>query len=654
MDHRIGSLHVTYRVHGRTLDAALTPGFDRAIQNGLADAVNARLTAMFGDDPAVIVVRELNTALSFDKETLLDSRVIERMCASSVDALGRVLARESSSESVIRFADQAEFVGSFIVDLVDGRAWGHWYYGAFRRFRRADPRETIRAILAESGVDAARVVAWLQRHGKLDALMELTGPQDALALIDQRECASREAHNGAGAEILADAGFRLLAALGWRDVATSRSELLARFLATRPAAARWVDRRSLSEWVLAFVRFAAARAPASLPELGTRLPGAVHALLGGALDWLDGPWLVGALSTMPTDIADRVHFERVPDRALLTVRQSRILANLARRLREASVRVPDGASEADLIVRLIAAATDDLGADETLDRTLVAAIEEIARAAANAVVQKSSSGHDAHPHEPASMHQRASTAGFVSTSSSTPQALRGYGRAAADLLQAVRAAQSTSDQQWQRTASGGLFLLTRALLDTRFPALARDAGVPLPPLLGAIAIKLLAVRAPFDAATALWVGAESVDYDALESASAEVHALQAALLDLLIAQRVLDETEAYDRVDVDARSLSVALPGSQATDLAVSRILSLLTHAWSHWLRGVAHSSVAFMVDNCLRRAARARITDSHIAVDLDPAPLDVVLQMSGYLGRLDAVPWLGDRSISFTVRRAP
>ncbi len=174
MHHRIGSLHVRYRVHGGSMDAALTPGFDRAIQSGLADAVSARLAVMFGDDPSVTVVRELSTAAALGKQDVIfDSRVVERVCASSVDALWRMLTREDSSESLVRFADEAEFVGSFLVDLVDGHAWDHWYYGAFQRYRRGDAPETIRVVLGESGVEPARVLAWLSRRGKLDAVLGL-------------------------------------------------------------------------------------------------------------------------------------------------------------------------------------------------------------------------------------------------------------------------------------------------------------------------------------------------------------------------------------------------------------------------------------------------------------------------------------------------
>jgi hypothetical protein len=36
----------------------------------------------------------------------------------------------------------------------------------------------------------------------------------------------------------------------------------------------------------------------------------------------------------------------------------------------------------------------------------------------------------------------------------------------------------------------------------------------------------------------------------------------------------------------------------------------------------------------------------------LDPAPLDAVLELAGYLKPIETLPWLGDRSVVFAIRR--
>jgi len=44
--------------------------------------------------------------------------------------------------------------------------------------------------------------------------------------------------------------------------------------------------------------------------------------------------------------------------------------------------------------------------------------------------------------------------------------------------------------------------------------------------------------------------------------------------------------------------------------------------------------------------------SDEEIFVHLEPAPLDVVLEMAGYLATIERVAWLGDRSVRFSLLR--
>lgn len=651
MDQRIGSLHVRYRVRGGSIDAALTPGFDRAIQSGFAEAVAARFDAMLGNDPSVIVVRELKTSVAFNgRDAMLDSGVVELMCASSVDALGMLLSRDPSSDSLVRFADEAEFVGAFIVDVAEGGAWEHWYYGAFHRYRRADARETILAVLADPGADVARVLGWLSRHGKMDVVLALIGAREAMALFDARR--SRDASEAyAGMEILAQAAWTLLTALGCDDVHRPRAGTIARFLATRPASPRWTDRRALTAWVLALIRFALAAGEDNPLRNANALPDAVRDVLAGSLDWLDGEWLAEELSrTLARGAMETPAVERAADRDLLTARQGEVLATIAARLREGTLLIPARAGATEICIRLVAAACEALPSGKGLDDTLARAIEENAFAAASAIPL--ATGIDGLPRsESDAAHEAAST--HDGRSRSPSQALRRFGSAAGELLLALGATQAAASEPPHLTLYGGLFLLLRALIDTRLPALAKKAELPLAPILGAIAVKMFDIRTPFDAVTSVWVGADSPDYAELDCTSASVQAVADELQGVLVAQRVLDEGDADRIVEADAGRFDTILPCSRATDAAISRIASLLLHAWSHWLRGVAHSSASFLIDNCLRRAARARISDVDIAIELDPAPLDAVLEMAGCFDRIDAVPWLGGLSVTFTVRRA-
>jgi hypothetical protein len=89
------------------------------------------------------------------------------------------------------------------------------------------------------------------------------------------------------------------------------------------------------------------------------------------------------------------------------------------------------------------------------------------------------------------------------------------------------------------------------------------------------------------------------------------------------------------------------MPGENDT------IAASVLRLWAHWLPGIAQSSDAFLLRQFLPRRGVVRANDKTVAVSLAPAPLDVVLEMAGYLAPIVAVPWLGDRRMTFAVDRS-
>jgi hypothetical protein len=85
-----------------------------------------------------------------------------------------------------------------------------------------------------------------------------------------------------------------------------------------------------------------------------------------------------------------------------------------------------------------------------------------------------------------------------------------------------------------------------------------------------------------------------------------------------------------------------------ATPLAA--IALHLLRLWAHWLPGFAQSSATFLLNQVIRRGGVLRVDSREIAVSLRPAALDVVLQMAGYIQPIPAIPWLGDRRVTFSI----
>ena len=71
-------------------------------------------------------------------------------------------------------------------------------------------------------------------------------------------------------------------------------------------------------------------------------------------------------------------------------------------------------------------------------------------------------------------------------------------------------------------------------------------------------------------------------------------------------------------------------------DLIVALTATVVLHAWSRWLRGFEGSSTRFLLDRFLRRGGCLHPDGEQLRVELEPASLDLVLEMSGYFAPLE------------------
>jgi hypothetical protein len=649
MSSRIGTLHLRYRARrGGPLATAVVPGLDRAMRARLGEALEGRLATILGDDPAVIVIRELNARVAIGRDDWsLDSRAVDRISRASADAVSAALSAPASAEAVMRFADQAEFIGSFIVDLLNASAWDRWYYGAFQRYRQSDAAGTIRAVLDDHAGHAAAVFGWLARRGQLGAVLALLGAREARRLAGG---GAEPLSSSSRAEVapLVTAAFLLLEALGWRPGDEgARTALVAAYLEDRPLPPTWSDARSLTAWVMGLMQFAAR----TLSPRGTtrREPAddSVRELLAGQLDWLDAAWLAPQLDELCDSSSAQPPAGGRASRRVLTRRHEEALDRLAGQIGRGRIRIDRSDGRDGMIVRLLAAIAAGGPSAALPDAALLAVVERIAAAWSAAIA----SGVDARLLSASGVEPGATASllrGHAALAARVAE-VRAAGPAAVAVLQQLLRAAPADDEAGDSTRGATLFLLARGILDVRLDALAHAAGVPFEPLLAALAYQWLRLTPPFDKSTAVWVGAERPALADLDAHAAGLSGLQHSLLEVLHDQRALAALPPDEALDAGSGQEC-----SPATLTATARIAWLVLHAWSRWLPGVGASSPAFLIRNCLQREGRVRATDSEIAVRLDPAPLDVVLEMAGYFRPIEIVPWLNRRRVSFRVAPRP
>jgi hypothetical protein len=653
MSSRIGSLHLRYRSPGGgSLAAAMAPHLDRLLAARLGDAIDERLTTRLGDDAEVIVIRELTARVAMGRaDWSLDSRFVDKIGRASVDAIVSTLGRPASSDSIVRFADQAEFVGSFILDLLAGLAWERWYFGAFTRYRRGDTAETIGAVLQGNHAHAVAIFGWLARRGHLDTVIALLGSERAKSFTDPGITTDDRSSSTRELAPLMAAALQLLTALGWSVDEDTYARIASDYFKTDPLPPTWTDRRSLSAWLLRFLQLAAD----TLTERGSPRAGvesaAARALLAGPLDWLDASWIAPQLDLLASDTSGSPGIRSA--RRVLTSDHELALDRLAEIVRRRRIRLDARHDRHALSIHLLAVLSEGkANNDGHHDRAIAAVIGRIAHAFCVAAEsgldgQRISQALERGPRSPGALP------GGLGALADRLEDVRAAGPAAMNVLQQLVKAIGVVDAPGDATSAGGLFLLTRSLLDVKLHALARTSDVPFEPLKGALAAWWLDQTPPFDAGAAIWIGDDRPQLSALEASRKQLEDLQDSLFDLLRNQHAIDALPSDDVLDIELPPVFTALEWSEETHRTIARIGWMVLQAWSRWLPGLRGSSRRFLVGNCLRRAAAVRVSSTDITVCLDPAPLDVVVEMAGYFRPIVRVPWLKDRTITFTVRRA-
>jgi hypothetical protein len=95
-----------------------------------------------------------------------------------------------------------------------------------------------------------------------------------------------------------------------------------------------------------------------------------------------------------------------------------------------------------------------------------------------------------------------------------------------------------------------------------------------------------------------------------------------------------------------------ALDGSQLgvpeADLTIALLAAALLRLWARWLRPFADSSLPYLLDQFIRRPGRLTWRPPELLVTLEHRPLDVVLDMAGYLAPLEQVPGTNGRRVRF------
>ncbi|WP_447602830.1 hypothetical protein [Nitrospira sp. Nam80] len=658
METRVGHVHIHYRVPKCSPSAtAALPTLDRLVRERLADPWDRALRETFDDDPAVYIVRKVFVRIGILAPHLtVHSRLAEqwskRLCASVV----RCIAAGEDHDNLVCFANQAEFVASFLADFVKGRAWGHWYYGTFQSYRRLSESDVILAVLQDNRECIWDILRRLRGLSAIEAVLALLGIHGQRMLWGKLANADAIDESPDTFRIFVESAYWMMDALAlWSGPRPSEAATLAAYLHTKPTSPQWTSSSSLAEAVADVIRFLARQSLVSCSRwLENEAKSDLERALNSRLDWLDTKHLASLAASILKPPPSRAEASFVLRPIGITPAQKALLEKVRRLILEGQCRLDGGAatSEANLL-RLITALSEQL--DPASLSAATAMLESIVE---TWMVLRT---HPC-PADAVGLLRQAAigpilAAALPRTRAAMAHHLERVARLGDPAIAVVEEliTQSGDVPVGQGTIvqsqCAGLFLLTRALQDIRLGAVLKECGFDMvQPLLVGLAIKI-GGRAAWengilDPGAGLWTGCESEA--ALESLrhleSLDRDRFDAGLCDLLSAQRLID---LYDGPSLDE---GVSLPCSVELDAMLDRTAARTLRAWARWLPGFGQSSASYLLSNFIRRPGWIEVGPRFLQVHLTSGPLDGILRMAGYLSESPAVSWLGNRTVRFHI----
>lgn len=162
---------------------------ERTLPTALAGMLQQRFAHA---DDSIWLIRRLEVDLTVN--VAWDPDRVARCCANSIAlALTRALDGGGDRSEVIRFDQPAAFRAAFLTDLLDGCAWGRWYFDSFAGLRKLSTSAAARTLIAENAALGLQTLLALPAPTRTRFIQSLT-------LMDARRVLHVLASSSAGQE----------------------------------------------------------------------------------------------------------------------------------------------------------------------------------------------------------------------------------------------------------------------------------------------------------------------------------------------------------------------------------------------------------------------------------------------------------------------
>ena len=164
-----------------------------AVAQSLSDALeNVLRHAFVPDDPSLWFIPRLEVGFPLNQQ-IEESRVPE-LCAMEI-AAELLDALDRQDDGIVRFANDADFLAHFLLDLAAGSAWNKWYYADFDGLRSLSISAAIRTAVCDRP-EVSRDAFNLLSEAQCATLARALSSADADRIMSALACSSPQDHDG--------------------------------------------------------------------------------------------------------------------------------------------------------------------------------------------------------------------------------------------------------------------------------------------------------------------------------------------------------------------------------------------------------------------------------------------------------------------------
>lgn len=180
----IDSLHLNVCVPRQRPEwRSMAPRLEYLAQARLGVACEQECAALLTGDPGVYAIERLELELSLNGQTLTDRDFTTQLSHAIVNKLQDALVRPNGVR-ILRFASEADFLATFLNDLLQGQAWEKWYYQCFRPLRALSLGQITMQLLIEDSSRGHEALVLLAQSGGLERLMAELNESQAKSVVE--------------------------------------------------------------------------------------------------------------------------------------------------------------------------------------------------------------------------------------------------------------------------------------------------------------------------------------------------------------------------------------------------------------------------------------------------------------------------------------